>query len=209
MGGEEIEEDGLEVLIFVDESGDTGFKFEKGSSRYFVIVLVIFEDFLDAEEVSLKIKRLKQKFGWGETTEFKFSGTSNRFRKRFFETIKECPFRFVALAVDKKKFVEECLQGRRFYDYVLAQSFGELSNLRGEATVYFDKMVDKSFVLSFNTCFRKIFRGERGLKIKRIKHRRSTSNNLIQLADMISGAVFRKYEKGENTYYDQIKDRRF
>lgn len=206
---ERNEENGLEVLIFIDESGDTGFKFEKGSSRYFVVVLVIFEDTLDAEEVSLKIKRLKRKLGWGEATEFKFSGTSNRFRKEFFEVVKGGPFRFVALAVDKTKFAEERLQGRRFYDYILAQSFSGLPSLSGEATVYFDKMVDKSFVLSFNTCFRKIFRGGKGLKIKRIKHRRSTSNSLIQLADMISGAVFRKYEKGEDIYYNQIKDRRF
>ena len=203
------EENGLEVLIFIDESGDTGFKFEKGSSRYVVVVLVSFEDTLDAEEVSLKIKRLKRKLGWGEATEFKFSGTSNRFRREFFEVVKGCPFRFVALAVDKTEFVEGRLQGRRFYDYVLAQSFSELLGLSGEATVYFDKMVDKSFVLSFNTCFRKIFGGGKGLKIKRIKHRRSTSNNLIQLADMISGAVFRKYEKGEDIYYNQIKDRCF
>lgn len=197
------------MLIFVDESGDTGFKFEKGSSRYFVIVLVIFEDTLDAEEVSLKIKRLKRRLGWNEVTEFKFSGTNDRFRKRFFETVKDCPFGFVALAVDKKKFTEERLQGRRFYDSILAQSFDEPPNLEGEAVVYFDKMVDKSFVLSFNTRFRKMFRGKAGLKIRRIKHHRSTSNNLIQLADMISGAVFRKYEKSEDIYYNQIKDRRF
>lgn len=33
----------MSCLIFVDESGDTGFKFEKGSSRFFVLVLVIFD----------------------------------------------------------------------------------------------------------------------------------------------------------------------
>jgi len=197
------------MLIFIDESGDAGFKFGKGSSRYFVVVLVIFGDALDAEEVSLKIKRLKQNLGWNEVTEFKFSSTSNRFRKKFFETVKDSPFRFAALAIDKKKFVEKNLWGRRFYDHVLTQSFGELSDLAGEAVIYFDKMVDKGFVLSFNTRFRRIFGGGKGLKIKKIKHRRSTSNNLIQLADMISGAVFRKYEKGEDTYYNQIKDRRF
>ena len=32
------------MLVFIDESGDTGLKIEKGSSRYFVIALVSFEE---------------------------------------------------------------------------------------------------------------------------------------------------------------------
>ncbi len=32
------------MLVFIDDSGDPGFKFEKGSSKYFVIALVIFKE---------------------------------------------------------------------------------------------------------------------------------------------------------------------
>lgn len=32
------------MLVFIDESGDTGLKLDKGSSKYFVITLVTFED---------------------------------------------------------------------------------------------------------------------------------------------------------------------
>lgn len=197
------------MLIFIDESGDTGFKFEKGSSRYFVIVLIVFEDNLDAEETSLKIKRLKQKLKWSEATEFKFSKTKDKFRKEFFNAVRGCKFKFLALVVDKKKLAEGHLEGRNFYRYALTQSLVEFPNLKGDITFYFDKMADKSFVLSFNIYLRKLLKGKRKLRIKSIKHRRSTSNILIQLADMVSGAVFRKYEKDESTYYDQIKDRRF
>ena len=37
------------MIIFIDDSGDPGFKVEKGSSVVFVIALVIFDDPLDAE----------------------------------------------------------------------------------------------------------------------------------------------------------------
>ncbi|MFB6225357.1 MAG: DUF3800 domain-containing protein, partial [Candidatus Paceibacteria bacterium] len=31
------------MLVFLDESGDTGLKLDKGSSQYFVISLVVFQ----------------------------------------------------------------------------------------------------------------------------------------------------------------------
>lgn len=160
------------MLIFVDESGDTGFKFEKGSSRYFVVVLVIFEDNLDAEETSLKIKRLKQKLKLSEVTEFKFSKTKDKFRKEFFKAMRNCPFKFTTLVIDKKKFIKKDLRGRKFYHHVLAQSLVKFPSLKGEMTLYFDKMADKSFILSFNTYLRKLLKGKRELRIKDIKHRR-------------------------------------
>ncbi|MBI3313947.1 MAG: DUF3800 domain-containing protein [Candidatus Omnitrophica bacterium] len=32
------------MLVFIDESGDSGLKITEGSSRYFSIALVVFED---------------------------------------------------------------------------------------------------------------------------------------------------------------------
>lgn len=32
------------MLVFIDESGDSGLKIEQGSSRYFTVALVVFED---------------------------------------------------------------------------------------------------------------------------------------------------------------------
>lgn len=32
------------MLVFIDDSGDPGFKLDKGSSRFFVICSVIFDD---------------------------------------------------------------------------------------------------------------------------------------------------------------------
>lgn len=41
-----------EQIIFIDDSGDPGFKFNRGSSRYFVIACIIFNSKISAEYTS-------------------------------------------------------------------------------------------------------------------------------------------------------------
>ncbi len=62
----------LDMLIFIDESGDAGFKFNSGSTNYFVISAVIFSDNLEAVRTVVAIKDLKCRLGFSRTTEFKF-----------------------------------------------------------------------------------------------------------------------------------------
>ena len=50
-------------LIFIDDSGDPGFKFGRHSSKYFVICCLVFDDWLDAEEAGIGIKLLKRELG--------------------------------------------------------------------------------------------------------------------------------------------------
>lgn len=48
------------MLVFLDDSGDPGFKVEKGSSPVFIISLVIFEDALEAEKTAIAVKELRR-----------------------------------------------------------------------------------------------------------------------------------------------------
>jgi len=45
----------------MDESGDAGFKFDKGSSNFFVIVAIIYDDSLEVEKTAVAIKSLKRR----------------------------------------------------------------------------------------------------------------------------------------------------
>jgi hypothetical protein len=71
------------MLVFIDDSGDPGFKFDKGSSTHFVIACIVFDDNLDAEETALKIKRLRRSLGWRDDHEFKFNKASKDIRLAF------------------------------------------------------------------------------------------------------------------------------
>ena len=49
------------MIVFIDDSGDPGFKIEKGSSTHFTIAMVCFDDDLEAEKTAVAIKELKRK----------------------------------------------------------------------------------------------------------------------------------------------------
>jgi hypothetical protein len=40
-----------------------------------------------------------------------------------------------------------------------------------------------------------------------VRHKDSKSNNLLQLADMVCGAIYRKYNKNDDKFYKLIKKR--
>ena len=48
------------MLVFIDESGDSGLKIGEGSSRYFTVALVVFEDREEATACDQRIELLKR-----------------------------------------------------------------------------------------------------------------------------------------------------
>jgi CO dehydrogenase nickel-insertion accessory protein CooC1 len=112
------------MLIFIDESGDSGFKINKGSSTHFIIALIIFDDNLDAEETALKIKRLRKKLNKSDNFEFKFNKCNKEFRVNFLNAIKDCSFRIRATVFSKAKISDKNLKSSKnnFYNFALKQS---------------------------------------------------------------------------------------
>ena len=41
--------------------------------------------------------------------------------------------------------------------------------------------------------------------VGKIRQKRSRNESMIQIADMIAGSIFRKYEKGDEQYYLMVK----
>lgn len=58
------------MLVFIDDSGDPGFKLDKGSSHFFVISAVLFDDNLEAEKTAVAIKELRRELKFGDDKEF-------------------------------------------------------------------------------------------------------------------------------------------
>ena len=80
------------MLVFIDDSGDAGFKIEKGSSRFFVIALVIFDDELEAQKTAVTIKELKRELKFPDDVEFKFCKSSHDVRRKFLSAV--CKYNF-------------------------------------------------------------------------------------------------------------------
>ena len=78
------------LLVFIDESGDPGFKLDRGSSDVFVLAMVLFADASYAQATSELIveaqRRNRIKLEW------KFSKSSNEARDDFFTSISNARF---------------------------------------------------------------------------------------------------------------------
>lgn len=181
-----IQEKGVAVLVLIDESGCCGFKVGKGSTPYFVIAMVIFDNFTEAERTSAAIGNLRDVLR--VRPEFKFSKCRDEIRDRFFECVVGFNFVVRALVVDKTRIYSPHLRTKceSFYNYFVKSLLGHDGGTLSSANVKIDGSGDREFKKSFSRyLMRELGEG----KVKKIKFAESYSDNLIQLADMFSRHV--------------------
>lgn len=199
----------IAMLIFMDESGDTGFKFSKTSSKFFVLVIVIFDSLSVAEEANEAVKKVRKELKLPENFEFKFStGTSNKVRTVFLQKLSKFNFRYRTVVVDKTILAKrEPLHPKdNLYMLVADHLFLRAEPRVKNASIFIDR-ISKSFIDDFNTYLKRRLNTNIEKIIGRIKHQDSRSNNLLQLADMVCGAIYRKYNRREDKFYKIIKKR--
>ncbi len=148
------------MLVFIDDSGDAGFKTEEGSSSHFVIACVIFDDDLDAEETALKIKRLRRLLKWPDHREFKFNKCSKAIRSRFLQEVRSCKFRVRCIVVDKSKIRSPELRGNResFYNYFIKEVLANSGGTIRDAKIRLDGHGDRVYKREAQTYFRRQLR---------------------------------------------------
>jgi hypothetical protein len=190
------------MLVFIDDSGDAGFKLDKGSSKYFVIACIIFDDNLDAEEAALKIKRLRRSLKWRDDHEFKFNKASKTIRLTFLNEIKDCKFRIRAIVTDKSTIISPELRRskNKFYNYMIKEVLSKSEGSIKDGRIRLDGHEDRVYKKAATAYFRQQA-NPRGGVIKDMKFVNSKNDNLVQLADMVAGSILR-------TTQDDKTDRR-
>src|SRR5258708_5057238 len=133
------------MLIFIDDSGDPGFRVEKGSSSVFIISMVIFTDPLEAEKTSVDIKELRRKLKVADLYEFKFNKTDRSFRNTFIEIVKGFDFKIRAIVVDKKMIYSPRLRNYKenFYNHIIMQVLRQSDHIK-HAKLRFDKRGERA-----------------------------------------------------------------
>jgi hypothetical protein len=193
------------MIVFIDESGDTGFKLEKGSSRYFVITMVLFEEHEEAVVCDKRIELLKRELRVKE--EFKFSQLNIEKRTGFFEAMIPYSFFYFAVIIDKDTH-QQFKQRENFYKYSCSLVFENAKPYLKNAIIVIDGNGSKDFRLRLQDYLkRKVGSGV----IKKIKIQDSKQNNLLQLADMVAGAVHRSFtdKTDKNTYKKLLATKEF
>jgi hypothetical protein len=201
------------MLVFIDDSGDPGFKIKQGSSQAFVICCVVFDDNLEAEKCAVAIKELRRALKKSDNFEFKFNKCSKPYRVKFLETVKSFKFRIRAIVMTKENLYSDELKNSKtsFYNYtiktVLKHSSGKIKN----AKVRLDGHGDKIFRRELLSYLRRSLDDADKEMIKNLRFRDSGRDVLIQLADMIAGSINRTTQKGKNDkdlYLDLVKSRK-
>ena len=196
----------------IDDSGDPGFKTKKGATTHFVIACVIFDDELVAEETALTIKKYRRKVGFPDTVEFKFSKSRNEIRKGFLRTIAKFDFRIRAIVVNKATIHSEELKHSKdsFYNYFIKQVLLHNKDTLKNSKIKLDGHGDRLFRKNLTTYLRRELNTPQRKVMKNMRLVNSRQNVLIQMADMISGAIRRSYDfsRKDNKTYRAIINKR-
>jgi hypothetical protein len=182
------------LLVLIDESGDPGFKLVSGSTSHFVVAMVIFDEHAEAERTSRAIDNLRERLRL--RTEFKFSKSHDRVRDEFFTTVCGCSFVSRALVVDKALVYSASLRDRKelFYNFFVRMLLRHDGGVLKGARIKIDGSGDRRFKHELNAYLRRQL--EQG-QVSSIKFAESHRDNLIQLADMVAGAVLRSYRQAD------------
>lgn len=196
------------MLVFVDDSGDPGFKLEKGSSKFFAISLIIFDDELEAEKTAVAIKELKRTLRFPDDVEFKFNKSRRETREKFLQAINQYQFRVRSLVMDKSIIRSQELRTSKdsFYAYAIKTVLKHSNDSILDAKIKIDGSGDRIFRRSFLSYLRKQLNSRQKRIIKNCKMVDSKGSVLIQAADMIAGSIRRSYDtsKADAPFYKSI-----
>ncbi len=176
------------MLVVIDESGCTGFK--PSSSSHFVIGMVIFDRFQDAEDAANIVKNLRKDMGLKR--EFRFSSSNVRVRDAFFDAILKANFSIRILVVEKKLIHSRFLKknDEKFVAFCLKNLMNDANSRVKNAIIKIDGKGSKAFKHASKTYLRKELPS--GV-IKDLKFCDSKKDVLVQIADMMVSAFSRPY----------------
>jgi len=199
------------VLVFIDESGDSGFRFDKGSSELFVCAAVIFTENLKADDCDRAIDEVRARLGKPVGWEFHFSKCSHDARKAFFGAVIGTGFTYHAFVVNKRHLYSGTFKDKStFYNFAVGIVCENAKALFADAKVVIDECGNNEFRKRLARSLKASVKDGKGDSlIAKVVMEKSHSNNLVQLADMVCGAVARVYSNkidgGE--YRNMIKKR--
>lgn len=189
-----------------DEAGDASLKFDKGASRYFVIAVIATQEADALRSVLIQLRRSEK---LPDNYEFHFNSlTSARLRERTLIALQNADFLSWALVVDKTTlpFHLRDLSGIGLYLYLVADLINRIPvEYRHKGTLILDE------VGSANAALDQLKRTLKNHNIKhefsRILFRRSRSEDLIQVADLVAGAIMRRDAKNDSGAFELIEDK--
>jgi hypothetical protein len=187
-----------------DESGDASFNFAKGASRYFVVTVIATQT---PDKLRELLEKLRRDSKLAERYEFGYHKlSSEQLRKRVFSTLAGAEFDIWAILVDKSELSEafKAMPGLDFYLYFVSELIRQIPNQKREGgTLILDEF---GYPDQTKEELKRIMKARNiDHKFSRISIRRSQSEPLIQIADLIAGAIWRRDTHNDTGAFDVIE----
>jgi hypothetical protein len=196
------------MLVLIDESGDAGLKLGRGSSPFFCILAVIFTDSFDADACDRAIDELRRKMRFPRNYEFHFSRNSESIRRHFFRHIGPERFLYHAFVLNKANLSSSRFSDAKdFYEFAVSIVCDNASSLISDAKVIIDKNGNREFCQRLQRTLKSRLNLDGRSLIRKVAMEDSESNNLLQLADMVCGAVARSITSNDHVHRDSLKKR--
>jgi hypothetical protein len=188
-------------LVFVDDSGDPGFK--PHSSSHFVMACAIFMEDTTAEQVAKKLRNFRKSKGWGDKAEFKFAKTRKSVIAELLKIVMKYDFRISAVYIDKSDLsgVMAIIDQSKLYRWAIKELLDNLP--LDSARVRIDGRSSKQYMQQTSTYLRKEL-NKKSRKVLNIRFEDSSKNDLIQLADIIAGSINRSLQKDKSDHKDYL-----
>ena len=203
------------AYIFLDESGDLGFNLKKkGTSKNFLISFLFVTGMKRPLEKVIKkthselSKSIKKRVGVLHATNEK-PITRQRLLKRISE--KSCTI--MTIYLNKEKVFTKLQDEKQvLYNYVTNILLDRIYSKRvidsdGEIELIASRRETNKFL---NENFKNYLKKKLGDKHKgtiKVSIKTPAEEKILQAVDFVSWAIFRKYEKGDDRYYNIIKDK--
>lgn len=198
-------------LVFIDDSGDPGFK--SASSDNFVMAAALFIDPEVAESVMHEIEDYRKSLGWKYNHEFKFTKNPKNVVAEMLRRINDYDFKVYAVYIEKKDFREitpamvPFFDREKLYNWTIKELLREIPLETAKITI--DGRSTKQHKKDTATYLRREVNGDNSKKLE-FKFDDSVTTDLLQLADLIVGSINRSLQPDKTdskAYISIFKDK--
>lgn len=195
----------MSIFVYLDESGDTGFKFDKGSSRFFVVTILVTSD---PVPLNAEIEAFRHEYRFPENHEFKFYSSPDSVRSQFLRLLlkHECLVR--CLIVDKHVLNQTRVRNDGdLYSTVVGLLLQYGREWLIDTRLVLDRRAQKTKRDSLALSLRREMNHDGIRRIRDIKYHESHRDNLLQAVDMASGAINARYARNRPEFLHIIRSR--
>ena len=191
------------MWVFVDDSGDCGFKFDNNSSTHLVLAACVFRsrraiaDAIQRVEAARIVKAPDGRIH-RRNREFKYSSSKDSHKDAFFEHVRGADYMVRAIVLDKRRVYSSHLldHPNDMKSYLIRQLLTHTLGTVQGAKLIIDGKDTNAFGMADREYFMRVVNREAPHTIEEVEYAQSERNNLIQLADMTAGSI-RRTETGD------------